>query len=262
MARAMPKSITLTAPLGVSITLAGLMSRCTMPARWLYSRRVSSTPVVHRWHGRAPRPSGRRRWCPRRAPGAARWRGRCSMQDLAQGPALDVLHHDERHVLDRRRRRRSRRPRRCRRRRRSTGGSARRPTAPRGGTAPGRSGSRARSARSILIATCAPEAGVAAQRARRPSRRGRAAPRSRSGAEHRRAGRSLVVSIPRRLPVAPLAARCTPLAPCPPAANVPSATAVTWFLGASVIRRPAPRPPPGPSSSRSPSARPSARDPT
>jgi hypothetical protein len=35
IARAMPKSITLTSPLGVSITLAGLMSRCTMPARWL-----------------------------------------------------------------------------------------------------------------------------------------------------------------------------------------------------------------------------------
>jgi hypothetical protein len=34
-ARAMPKSITFTSPEGVSITLAGLMSRCTMPARWL-----------------------------------------------------------------------------------------------------------------------------------------------------------------------------------------------------------------------------------
>jgi hypothetical protein len=34
-ARAMPKSITLTWPCGVSITLPGLMSRCTMPARWL-----------------------------------------------------------------------------------------------------------------------------------------------------------------------------------------------------------------------------------
>ena len=34
-ARAMPKSITLTSPVGVSITLAGLMSRCTMPALWL-----------------------------------------------------------------------------------------------------------------------------------------------------------------------------------------------------------------------------------
>jgi hypothetical protein len=34
-ARAIPKSMTLTSPVGVSITLAGLMSRCTMPARWL-----------------------------------------------------------------------------------------------------------------------------------------------------------------------------------------------------------------------------------
>ena len=34
-ARAMPKSITLTSPLRVSITLPGLMSRCTMPWRWL-----------------------------------------------------------------------------------------------------------------------------------------------------------------------------------------------------------------------------------
>ena len=34
-ARAMPKSITFTSPDGVSMTLAGLMSRCTMPARWL-----------------------------------------------------------------------------------------------------------------------------------------------------------------------------------------------------------------------------------
>ena len=33
-ARAMPKSMTLTSPAGVSITFAGLMSRCTMPCRW------------------------------------------------------------------------------------------------------------------------------------------------------------------------------------------------------------------------------------
>ncbi len=37
MARAMPKSMTLTWPVRVSITLAGLMSRCTMPARCEYS---------------------------------------------------------------------------------------------------------------------------------------------------------------------------------------------------------------------------------
>ena len=35
MARAMPKSITLTWPRSVSMTLAGLMSRWTMPVRWL-----------------------------------------------------------------------------------------------------------------------------------------------------------------------------------------------------------------------------------
>lgn len=37
MARAMPKSMTLTWPVRVSITLAGLMSRWTMPARCEYS---------------------------------------------------------------------------------------------------------------------------------------------------------------------------------------------------------------------------------
>ena len=35
MARAMPKSITLTWPFEVIMTLAGLMSRWTMPIRWL-----------------------------------------------------------------------------------------------------------------------------------------------------------------------------------------------------------------------------------
>ena len=35
MARAMPKSITLMSPLRVTITLPGLMSRCTMPDWWL-----------------------------------------------------------------------------------------------------------------------------------------------------------------------------------------------------------------------------------
>jgi hypothetical protein len=34
-ALAMPKSITLISPDRLSITLPGLMSRCTMPARWL-----------------------------------------------------------------------------------------------------------------------------------------------------------------------------------------------------------------------------------
>ena len=45
IARAMPKSITLTAPVGVSMTFAGLMSRCTMPAWWEYSS-AESTPAV------------------------------------------------------------------------------------------------------------------------------------------------------------------------------------------------------------------------
>jgi hypothetical protein len=35
MARAMPKSMTLTSPAGVSITFAGLMSRWMIPPRWL-----------------------------------------------------------------------------------------------------------------------------------------------------------------------------------------------------------------------------------
>ena len=46
MARAMPKSMTLTvSEFSQNITLAGLMSRCTMPALWLYSR-ADSTPKV------------------------------------------------------------------------------------------------------------------------------------------------------------------------------------------------------------------------
>jgi hypothetical protein len=44
-ARAMPKSMTLTWPAGVTMTLPGLMSRCTTPARCEYSRasRMPST---------------------------------------------------------------------------------------------------------------------------------------------------------------------------------------------------------------------------
>ncbi len=40
--RAIPKSTTLTAPDGVIITLAGLMSRWTTPARWLEARAEST----------------------------------------------------------------------------------------------------------------------------------------------------------------------------------------------------------------------------
>ena len=39
-ARAMPKSMTFTWPVGVTMTLPGLMSRCTTPARCEYSRAV------------------------------------------------------------------------------------------------------------------------------------------------------------------------------------------------------------------------------
>ena len=44
-ARAMPKSMTLTWPASVTMTLPGLMSRCTTPARCEYSRasRMPST---------------------------------------------------------------------------------------------------------------------------------------------------------------------------------------------------------------------------
>ena len=44
-ARAMPKSMTLTAPVGVSMTFAGLMSRCTMPA-WCEYSSADSTPAA------------------------------------------------------------------------------------------------------------------------------------------------------------------------------------------------------------------------
>ena len=43
MARAMPKSMTFTAPVEVSMMFPGLMSRWTIPTRWEYSR-ASRTP--------------------------------------------------------------------------------------------------------------------------------------------------------------------------------------------------------------------------
>ena len=46
-ARAMPKSMTFTWPVVVIMMLPGLMSRCTTPARWEYSRAVS-TPSITR----------------------------------------------------------------------------------------------------------------------------------------------------------------------------------------------------------------------
>ncbi len=45
-ARAIPKSMTLTLPSGVTLTLAGLMSRCTIPARWLKDR-ASMMPSMY-----------------------------------------------------------------------------------------------------------------------------------------------------------------------------------------------------------------------
>ena len=46
IARAMPKSMTLTSPACVSITLAGLMSRCTMPCWWLYASAASTPSTI------------------------------------------------------------------------------------------------------------------------------------------------------------------------------------------------------------------------
>lgn len=48
MARAMPKSMTLTWPVRVSMTFAGLMSRCTMPARCEYSSAWRMPTVISR----------------------------------------------------------------------------------------------------------------------------------------------------------------------------------------------------------------------
>ena len=52
----MPKSITLMSPFRVTITLPGLMSRCTMPAWWLYSRARSTPEMISRVR------SGSSRW--------------------------------------------------------------------------------------------------------------------------------------------------------------------------------------------------------
>ena len=67
IARAMPKSITFTAPVEVSMMLPGLMSRWTIPARWEYSR-ASSTPVTISTASEigtaSPSPSSSRTVCP------------------------------------------------------------------------------------------------------------------------------------------------------------------------------------------------------
>ena len=72
----------LDAPVGVSMTLAGLMSRCTMPARWLYSSAARTPDVIRERPPASPA---------------------CELlgEQLAHGAALDVLHDDVRH-LDRR----------------------------------------------------------------------------------------------------------------------------------------------------------------
>jgi len=59
-ARAMPKSMTLTAPVEVIMTFAGLMSRWTMPALWLFDS-ASRTPRLNSKarRGRMGRPSRR-----------------------------------------------------------------------------------------------------------------------------------------------------------------------------------------------------------
>ena len=48
MARAIPKSMTLTSPWVVIMTFAGLMSRWTIPFRWLYSSADSTRAVTSR----------------------------------------------------------------------------------------------------------------------------------------------------------------------------------------------------------------------
>ena len=73
-ARAMPKSMTLTWPVWVSMTLPGLMSRWMMPCRWLNSRaeQMSADDLQ--------RP-------PRHQPALGR-------QHLLEGAAVDELHDD------------------------------------------------------------------------------------------------------------------------------------------------------------------------
>ena len=56
-ARAIPKSITLTSPLRVSITLPGLMSRCTIPAAWAASRAAQMSAVISSARRGSSRPS-------------------------------------------------------------------------------------------------------------------------------------------------------------------------------------------------------------
>ena len=46
IARAIPKSMTFTAPASLIMMLPGLMSRCTIPARCEYSSALSSAAMI------------------------------------------------------------------------------------------------------------------------------------------------------------------------------------------------------------------------
>ncbi len=56
-ARAIPKSITLTSPVAVNMTLPGLMSRCTMPAACACSSAVHTAAVISSARCGSSRPS-------------------------------------------------------------------------------------------------------------------------------------------------------------------------------------------------------------
>ena len=65
-ARAMPKSVTLTLPAGVTSRLAGLTSRCTIPAAWAWASASAACRIRSRtwagsigWSGRISSESGR-----------------------------------------------------------------------------------------------------------------------------------------------------------------------------------------------------------
>jgi hypothetical protein len=73
-ARAMPKSMTLTSPSRVSITLAGLMSRCTMPAACETARAAQTSATTSQARCGSSRP--------------------LVQQHVSQGPPLQQLHDD------------------------------------------------------------------------------------------------------------------------------------------------------------------------